>query len=155
MNRRGLVIACALMVACIIVVPRFFAPRRTGAGADPSPPNATGQVPAFPGQTRAPVRKANVAFDVITVAQRLEHPWSVAFLPDGRMLVTERPGRLRIVGTDGVLSAAVGGLPAVDARGQGGLLDVGLNPGFASNRLIYWSYAEPRSDSGANNTAVA
>jgi glucose/arabinose dehydrogenase len=138
-----------------VLVPRFFAARRAGAGVDASPPNATGQVPAFPGQTRAPERKANVAFDVITVAEGFQNPWSVAFLPGGRMLVTERPGRLRVVGADGVLSATVAGLPAVDARGQGGLLDVALDPGFATNRLIYWSYAEPRSGSGANNTAVA
>jgi glucose/arabinose dehydrogenase len=70
------------------------------------------------------------------------------------MLVTERPGRLRVVAADGTLSEPVIGLPAVDARGQGGLLDVALDPGFSDNRLIYWSYAEPR-DAGANNTAVA
>ena len=80
---------------------------------------------------------------------------SVAFLPDGEMLVTERPGRLRIVSAGGALSAAVADLPAVDARGQGGRLDVALDPGFASNRLIYWSYAEPRGGSGANHTTVA
>jgi glucose/arabinose dehydrogenase len=78
----------------------------------------------------------------------------MAFLPGGRVLVTERPGRLRIVGADGKLSEPVAGVPAVDARGQGGLLDVSLDPAFASNRLIYWSYAEPR-DGGLTNTAVA
>ena len=118
------------------------------------PPNATGQTPAFTGQTRAPERKANVAFDVATVAEGLQNPWGLVFLPGGRMLVTERPGRLRIVGSEGQLSEPVAGLPAVDARGQGGLLDVALDPAFASNRLIYWSYAEPRGG-GANNTAVA
>jgi glucose/arabinose dehydrogenase len=117
-------------------------------------PNGVGQAPAFAGQTRAPERKSGVAFDVATVAEGLERPWGLAFLPDGRMLVTERPGRLRIVSTTGVLSAPVAGLPPVDARGQGGLLDVALDPAFASNRLIYWSYAEPRGE-GANNSAVA
>ena len=124
------------------------------AGVDPRPPNATGQTPAFPGQTRAPERKSNVAFDVVTVAEGLQNPWGMAFLPGGKMLVTEKPGRLRIVGADGKLSEPVAGLPAVDARGQGGLLDVSLDPGFATNQLIYWSYAEPRDD-GTNNTAVA
>lgn len=123
-------------------------------GVDPRPPNGTGQTPAFPGQTRAPERKANVAFDVVTVAEGLQNPWALAFLPDGRMLVTERPGRLRIVGTDGKRSEPVAGLPAVDARAQGGLLDVVLDPNFATNRLVYWGYAEPRGD-GVNNTAVA
>ncbi len=123
-------------------------------GVDPRPPNGTGQTPAFPGQTDAPEKKANVAFDAVTVVEGLQNPWSVAFLPGGKMLITERPGRLRVLGTDGKLSEPVAGLPAVDARGQGGLLDVTLDPSFASNKIIYWSYAEPR-DGGVNNTAVA
>ncbi len=124
-------------------------------GADPTPPNAPDQRPAFAGQTRAPVRASNVAFTVVTVAEGLQTPWGMAFLPGGRILVTEKPaGRLRIIGTDGKLSEAVAGLPAVDGRNQGGLLDVAIDPSFATNHLIYWSYAEPR-DAGANNTAVA
>ena len=124
-------------------------------GADPTPPNAPDQRPAFAGQTRAPVRASNVAFTVVTVAEGLQTPWGMAFLPGGRILVTEKPaGRLRIIGTDGKLSEAVAGLPAVDGRNQGGLLDVAIDPSFATNHLIYWSYAEPR-DAGTNNTAVA
>jgi glucose/arabinose dehydrogenase len=125
------------------------------AGVDPRPPNAPDQKPAFPGQTRAPEQKANVAFDVVTVAEGLQNPWAVAFLPDGRFLVTERPGRLRIVTADGKLSEPVAGLPPVDARAQGGLLDVVLDPKFAATRLIYWSFAEPAAEQGVNNTAVA
>src|SRR5688572_31579493 len=88
------------------------------------PPNGAGQQPAFAGQTRAPEQKLNVAFDVVTVTEGLTNPWGLAFLPDGKMLVTERPGRLRVVSSDGKqLSPAVTGLPEVDARGQGGLLD--------------------------------
>ena len=124
------------------------------AAVDPRPPNAPNQKPAFPGQTRAPERKTHVAFEVVTVAEGLQNPWGMTFLPDGRMLVTEKPGRLRIVGTDGKLSEPVAGLPAVDARNQGGLLDVSLDPAFAKNQLIYWTYAE-RRDGGPNNTAVA
>lgn len=123
-------------------------------GVNSRPPNATGQSPAFPGQTRAPERKANVAFDVVTVVEGLQNPWGMTFLPSGRLLVTERPGRLRVAGADGKLSAPVAGLPPVDARGQGGLLDVALAPNFASNQWIFWSYSEPR-EGGANNTAVA
>jgi len=118
------------------------------------PPNGATQKPAFPGQTRAPEQKTNVAFDVVTVVGGLQNPWGMTFLPDGRMLVTEKPGRLRIVAKDGTLSEPVSGLPAVDARGQGGLLDVSLHPDYAANQLIYWSYSEPR-EGGANNTAVA
>lgn len=93
----------------------------------------------------------------VTVADGLEHPWGLAFLPDGRMLVTERPGRLRIVTPDGRIGAPVAGLPAVDAGGQGGLLDVVLDPHHADNGLIYWSYSEPGqgAEAGRNGTAVA
>jgi glucose/arabinose dehydrogenase len=91
---------------------------------------------------------------VTTVAKGLEHPWAIAFLPDGRMLVTERPGRLRIVAGDGTLSPPVAGVPKVYAEGQGGLLDVVLDPRFAENATIYFSYAEPGPD-GTNGTAVA
>ena len=96
--------------------------------------------------------KAHVA--ITTVASGLEHPWSLAFLPDGRMLVTERPGRLRVVSMDGTKSEPVAGLPAVVAQGQGGLLDVVLDPAFAANSLIYFSYAEP-GEGETNGTAVA
>jgi glucose/arabinose dehydrogenase len=89
-----------------------------------------------------------------TVARGLEHPWGLAFLPDGRMLVTERPGRLRLVDRDGRISAPLAGVPTVQARGQGGLLDVALDPRFGENRLVYLSYAEP-GDGGTAGTAVA
>ena len=146
------ILGAAAVVVCVEVALRFFAPPR--AGVDRSRPNAPSQAPAFPGQTRAPEQKSTVLFDVVTVAGGLQNPWGLAFLPGQRMLVTERPGRLRIVAPGGTLSAPVSGLPPVDARGQGGLLDVALDPAFASNGLIYWSYAEPRAG-GANNTAVA
>ncbi|MFN3460059.1 MAG: PQQ-dependent sugar dehydrogenase, partial [Oceanibaculum sp.] len=74
---------------------------------------------------------------VETVARGLERPWSLAFLPDGRMLVTERPGRLRLIGRGGAVSAPLEGVPAVAASGQGGLLDVILGPDFETSRLIY------------------
>src|SRR3979490_2784794 len=85
---------------------------------------------------------------VETVAGGLSHPWGLAFLPDGRMLVTERPGRLRIVTSDGGTSEPFTGVPQVFAKGQGGLFDVALDPAFASNRLVYLAYAEP-GDGGA------
>src|SRR5690606_35457967 len=74
-------------------------------------------------------------------------------MPDGALLVTERPGRMRIVTAAGQVGEPITGVPAVDARGQGGLLDVALGPDFASDRMIYWSYAEPRE--GGNATSVA
>jgi glucose/arabinose dehydrogenase len=137
--------------------PSTALPQSIAAGAtmpvETEPPNAPDQKPAFPGQTRAPLVKANVAFTEKVVAKGLEHPWSLAFLPDGRMLVTERPGRMRIVSADGKVSEPLRGVPKVDARNQGGLLDVVLDPSFAKNQTIYFSYAEPRKQ--GNGTAVA
>ena len=104
--------------------------------------------------TKAPPVKAGQAIKVETFAKGLVHPWGMAFLPDGRLLVTERPGRLRIVGKDGTLSAPLQGTPKVYASGQGGLLDVQLGPDFASSGLIYLSYADPREGS-RNGTSVA
>ncbi len=91
----------------------------------------------------------------VVVARGLEHPWGLAFLPDGRMLVTERPGRLRIVELDGRLNAPVTGLPSVAAAGQGGLLDVVLHPQFASNQLVYWSFSESAEPGGAGGAGTA
>jgi glucose/arabinose dehydrogenase len=106
-------------------------------------------------QEAGPARPGGAtAVEIATVAEGLDHPWSLAFLPDGRMLVTERPGRLRYVTRDGGVSEPVAGLPAVFAQGQGGLLDVVLDPDFAANSTIYLSYAEPAAD-GTNGTAVA
>ena len=90
----------------------------------------------------------------ITIASGLSHPWGLAFLPDGRMLVTERPGRMRIVAATGELGPAIVGVPDVDARAQGGLLDVALDPKFADNHYVYWSYSEP-GPQRTNATAVA
>jgi glucose/arabinose dehydrogenase len=116
-------------------------------------PNVPEQQPAFQGQTRACAAPADVAFDVVVVAGGLEHPWAVEPLAGGDLLVTERPGRMRIVSASGEVGEPIEGVPAVDARGQGGLLDVALSPNFASDRTIYWSYSEPRE--GGNATSVA
>jgi glucose/arabinose dehydrogenase len=96
------------------------------------------------------------ALKPVTVAQGLVNPWSLAFLPDGRMLVTEKPGRMRIVEADGKLGAPLTGLPAISVGGQCGLLDVALDPKFADNATVYFSYAEPASGGASgNSTAVA
>jgi glucose/arabinose dehydrogenase len=116
-------------------------------------PNAADQKPAFPEQTRACGLQSNVAYDVTVVATGLAKPWSVEPLPDGALLVTEKAGRLRLVSAAGQIGQPIAGLPAVDARGQGGLLDVALSPQFAADRTIYWSFSEPRE--GGNGTSVA
>jgi glucose/arabinose dehydrogenase len=127
-----------------------------GSGCQPvetRQPNAAGQRPTFPAQTRACAERLNVPFKVVVVATGLAEPWSVEPLPDGNFLVTEKPGRMRIVSANGTVGAPLAGIPAVDDQGQGGLLDVALSPGFASDRTIYWSYSEPRQ--GGNATSVA
>lgn len=90
---------------------------------------------------------------ITTIVTGLEHPWSLAFLPDGRMLVSERPGRLRVIKDGRLEEEPVAGLPPITARGQGGLLDVALHPQFSENRLIYFSYAG--SGEGGISTEVA
>ena len=117
------------------------------------PANGTGQRPAFQGQTRTCGVRSNVAFDVQVVARGLNKPWSVEPLPDGSLLVTEKGGRMRIVSAAGQVGPPVAGLPEVDGRGQGGLLDAALSPRFATDRTVYWSFTEPRR--GGNGTSVA
>ncbi|HUG60293.1 MAG TPA: PQQ-dependent sugar dehydrogenase [Methylomirabilota bacterium] len=150
------IITAARLLACAA---GFQTPAPPQGGVDPRPPNAPNQTPAFPGQTRAPERKTNVAFEVVTVAEGLNKPWGFAFLPGGKMLVTEKgtetaPAALRVVDTKGTLSPPVVGVPKVDARRQGGLLDVVLGPRFAQDQTIYWCYSEP-AENGMNHTAVA
>lgn len=124
-----------------------------GAELNTAPPNAQGQVPAFPGQTRAPEITTPLPIRAELVVAGLEHPWGMALLPDGGWLITERPGRLRLL-REGRLSAPIGGVPAVDARRQGGLLDVIADPDFARSRRIWFSFAEPRGG-GRTSTSVA
>ena len=110
--------------------------------------SAHAQAPRSP--TPAPIA---APITTTSVVSGLEHPWGLAFLPDGRMLVTERPGRLRIVDRNGRLSAPLSGVPTVFASRQGGLLDVALSPQFASDRLVYLSFSEPGE--GGAGTSVA
>lgn len=117
-------------------------------------PSATAAARAAPGaQPSTTLASTAGAARVTEIARGLEHPWAVAPLPDGGFLVTERAGRLRRVGADGAVSAPLAGVPAVFAEGQGGLLDVVLDPGFAGNRRIWLSYAEP-GPGGTAGTAV-
>ena len=116
-------------------------------------PNAAGQQPAFAGQTRGCGLKTNPALEVTVVASGLASPWAVEPLANAEFLITEKPGRMRIVTASGQIGEPIAFVPAVDARGQGGLLDVALSPNFASDRTIFWSFSEPRD--GGNGTSVA
>ncbi|MCJ2082716.1 PQQ-dependent sugar dehydrogenase [Methylobacterium sp. J-090] len=133
----------------------FSAPTSDAAGTTPAEteaPNTTYK-PLLPNQTRAPKPAEATKVKTETVAKGLDSPWALEFLPDGRMLVTEKAGTMRIVAKDGTPGAPIPGVPKVDARGQGGLLDVALSPSFVADRLIYFSYAEPREK--GNGTTVA
>ena len=111
--------------------------------------------PAIAQITKAPpTQTTNRILKIETMAKKLNHPWGLAFLPDGRVLLTERPGRMRILGKDGKLSKALGGVPAVYTSEQGGLLDVVLDPEFTASGMIYFTYAEPRGR-GRSATTVA
>jgi glucose/arabinose dehydrogenase len=102
--------------------------------------------PVFPQQTRAPFHKSKTSFKVTTVTDQLKLPWSMQFLPDGKMLVTEKVGTMRIVDPDGTMSNPLKGVPSVSYSGDAGLLDVQLDPGFAQNHIIYFNYIRPENN---------
>jgi glucose/arabinose dehydrogenase len=116
-------------------------------------PEKADDKPFFAGQTRAPYQPT-APFKVTTLADGLDKPWSLAFLPGGNLLITEKPGAIRILGKDGKLSEPVSGVPKVQAMGQVGLLDVALDPKFTRNRRLFLSFMEP-VDNDKSNIAVA
>ncbi len=109
--------------------------------------------PAFDGQTRTKGVKTSTKYNVEVINSDLGRPWGIINLPDGRFLITEKSGFLQIVSKDGKTISKISGLPKVDDKGQGGLLDVALDPDFQNNRMIFWTFSEPVS--GGNHTAVA
>ena len=144
----------AASAAAMTAALALSAPAAVAQEPAPQGPPAADFEPAFPAQTRAPRRDSGVDLARETVADNLVHPWAVAETPDGRLLVTERPGRLRVIGYDGSVSAPVQGLPEVFAQDQGGLLDVAVAPDFSATRRIYWTFSEPRGEEG-NGTTLA
>ena len=109
--------------------------------------------PAFRGQTRIGGVKTTTPYDVAIVTRDLNKPWGIAVLPDGRLLITEKPGTMRIVNASGNVSAAITGIPEVNAGGQGGLLGLTLDPDFSNSRMVYWAFSQRTAD--GNCTAVA
>jgi glucose/arabinose dehydrogenase len=125
-----------------------------GVPVETAPPNVPEFKPAFAGQTRAPAIHTETPIKITKIAGDFDKPWALAFLPDGRMLVTTKhDGELFVVSPDGKKSEPTAGVPKVDGRDQGGLLDVELGPDFATKKLVYLSYYEPRK--GGNGLAVA
>lgn len=126
-----------------------------GQPAETSPPNAPQQQPNSADQTRAPQPSTPTPVSTSVLASGLPQIWALEFLPDGRMLVTAREGRLMVIGADGEAGPDIAGLPAVDAGGQGGLLDVALAPDFAQSSRIFLSFSEPREDGNGTSVAAA
>ncbi|MBK9511784.1 MAG: PQQ-dependent sugar dehydrogenase [Cytophagaceae bacterium] len=127
-------------------------PDTTIAPVETKSPNSNYK-PAFPGQTRINGTKTKSAYTFKVLSEKLNSPWGIASLPDGRLIITEKAGFLRISTTSGVLSNKITGLPKVDENGQGGLLGIAVDPDFAKNRKIYWAFSE--NTGNGNHTAVA
>jgi glucose/arabinose dehydrogenase len=109
------------------------------------------QKPAFVGQTRAPAIRTRTAVETKVVAQGLNHPWALAFLPNGHMLITEKPGAMRVLSNTGKVGMPIANVPAVLYKSDGGLLDLVIDPDFANNRQLYFAFSEPR-DGGSGLT---
>jgi glucose/arabinose dehydrogenase len=116
-------------------------------------PNTPSYKPAFPGQTRIAGAKTTTPYGFKILSEDLKTPWAIWFLPDGRLLITEKEGTMRIATTTGTVSAPITGIPAVNPDGQGGLLGVNVDPDFNQNRMIYWVFSEKRPT--GNITSVA
>ncbi len=144
--------ALLLGISGLIAAPAAFA--QDGAPVEQGEPNTPHFEPAFPEQTRAPASDSGVMLAAEAVAEGLEHPWGIVVLPDGSMLVTERPGRLRRVSPEGELSEPIDGIPEVHAVDQGGLLDVAIGPDFESDGWIYLSFAKPLDDGMSVTAAI-
>jgi glucose/arabinose dehydrogenase len=124
----------------------------TKAPVEKLPPNNS-YSPAFKGQTRIEGIKTKTTLDVKVLAEGLKRPWGITILPDGRLLITEKTGTMKIVTTSGMVSEPITGLPAVNSGGQGGLLGLTTDPSFSKNRIVYWVFSEKTST--GNLTAVA
>jgi len=144
--RAVLTLAAALVVGAAL-------PALAQSTIETRPPNGVGQEPQAADQTRAPLPATPVVAEIAVVAEGLPRLWALEFLPDGAMLVTAKEGKMFVVRADGSAAPDLAGVPPVDARGQGGLLDVALAPDFETTQEIYFSFSEPRD--GGNGTSVA
>ncbi|MDR6784564.1 glucose/arabinose dehydrogenase [Pedobacter africanus] len=123
---------------------------QTGAPVETSKAN-TDYKPAFKGQTRIGSVKTKTAYKDEVINTNLKGPWGICVLPDGRLLISGKPGTMQILTTTGKIVKTITGFPKVHFQGQGGLLDVNIDPNFKKNRMVYWTYAQP----GENGAALA
>jgi len=154
MLRKSSLLAGTMMAAALFALPASAQTAQGAGTAETGAANAPDQRPTFDNQTRAPLPEASPEIGVEVVAEELPHVWAMAFLPDGRILVTAKEGTMHIVSQEhGSAGPALEGVPEVASAGQGGLLDVTLAPDFESSGMIYFSFSEPRE--GGNGTSVA
>ncbi len=149
-------IASSMMLAsCSETIDENPSDPETGTGLPPVETNQanTNYAPAFAGQTRVNGVKTATPYKSTVLSSALSSPWGITSLPDGRLLITERSGNMRIATATGTLSSPITGLPAVNSADQGGLLGVCVDPQFSSNRMIYWVFSE--NVNGGNQTSVA
>lgn len=139
------------ILSAMLTVPGYAIAQSSGP-AENNPPHGKDQRPAFEGQTRAPQPEKMPSLQKTVIADDLPHLWSMALLPDGRILVAAKEGAMHIL-AGGKVGPAIEGVPEVASSGQGGLLDIALAPDFATSGMIYFSFSEPRD--GGNGTSVA
>lgn len=152
MNILNFIVASLIVCAGCSADNNIPEPDTTGPSVETDAPN-TDYSPAFAGQTRINAVRTAAAFQVNTITTGLSAPWGITSLPDGRLLITEKGGSMRIVNLDGGVSNTIGGIPRVNSAGQGGLLGLCLDPSFESNRMVYWVFSEPAAS--GNLTSVA
>lgn len=152
--------ACILLTACGTNAPgnNTGSNNDNGNAANNGQPVETGSAntnykPAFEGQTRVAAVKTNTAYEGRVISSELENPWGITTLPDGRLLITQKRGTMRIANADGQVSQPITGLPPVNAAGQGGLLGVTTDPDFNNNRMVYWTFSENRPEGTVTSVA--
>lgn len=143
-----------LILSCIVLAcdPDNSKAQQTSASVETKKPNADYK-PAFEGQTRIGAVSTKTPYTTRILTTALKQPWGIVALPDGRFIVTEKEGTMRIITSNGNLGEALKGVPKVDPQGQGGLLGINIDPDFARTRMVYWSFSEPYGE--GNLTSVA
>ncbi|HQR94389.1 MAG TPA: PQQ-dependent sugar dehydrogenase [Sediminibacterium sp.] len=145
--------SCLLVISCKTGPQKETVKDTSTTGPVETRSSKSGYKPAFEGQTRINRVKTTTAYQVERIAEKIGNPWAIISMPDGRLLISDRSGYINLFGADGKLIKKITGLPAVEFKGQGGLLDLALDPDFTKNRTIYWSFSQ-KSGQG-NLTAVA
>jgi glucose/arabinose dehydrogenase len=145
-------LSCSKNKSEVVEDPLPETPAPTGPPVEQLPPNSS-YSPAFAGQTRVAGATTETKIQSSVLTSALSAPWGIAALPDGRFLITEKGGRMRIVSASGTVGEPITGIPGVNPAGQGGLLGLCLDPGFSTNRMVYWSFSEPAAD--GNRTSIA